>query len=285
MDTVTMAKNAQMDLLIELDRICRKHNISYFLIGGTLIGAIRHGGFIPWDDDIDVGMLWEDYEKFHKACATDLDSAYFLHDWISDPASPHPFFKLKIRGTHYPEGLASNSNMNDSIYIDIFPYNNAPNSPFLRKVQAAQVYLLRKILLLRCDFDLSGNSALRKVLYGALKFASCIFSVNHWKKILTNVQHRYNSSPTEISVNMGGAYSYMRESQPRALLEKTTMHKFENGEFSIPENYDAFLRSCYGDYMQLPPEDQRIGKHEILNIDFGDYQIRYNADYRTENTN
>ena len=278
MDSVSMAKNAQMDLLIELDRVCKKWDIPYFLIGGTLIGAIRHGGFIPWDDDIDVGMLWEDYARLREACEKDLDPAYMLHNWDMDPYSPHPFYKLKIRGTHYPEGLAANSKMNDCIYIDIFPYDNAPEGKWQRKLQAAQVYILRKILLLRCDFDLSGSSALRKVLYGTLKFVSRVRSVEGWKKTLTRVQHRYNKGKTTIATNMCGAYSYERESKPRAILSETVPHKFEKGEFLIPKEYDAFLRSCYGDYMQLPPEEQRIGKHEIVGIDFGNYRIRYQAE-------
>lgn len=278
MNSVEMAKNAQMDLLIELDRICKKWDIPYFLIGGTLIGAIRHGGFIPWDDDIDVGMLWEHYARFREACETELDPEYMLHNWDMDPASPHPFCKLKIRGTHYPEGLAANSKMNDSIYIDIFPYDNAPDSRFLQKLQAAQVYILRKILLLRCNFNLSGDSRLRKLLYGTLKFVSRIRSVEGWKRTLTKVQHRYNRGKTTVATNMCGAYSYQRESKSRAILETVTDHKFENGAFSIPADYDTFLRSCYGDYMQLPPEDQRVGKHEIVGIDFGDYKIRYQGE-------
>lgn len=278
MDTVTMAKNAQMDLLTELDRICKKWDIPYFLVGGTLIGAIRHGGFIPWDDDIDVGMLWEDYDRLREACQKDLDPAYMLHNWDDDPYSPHPFYKLKICGTHYPEGLAANSKMNDAIYIDIFPFDNAPDNKFLRKVQAAQVYILRKILLLRCDFDLSGESKLRKVLYGTLKFASRICSVKTWKRTLARVRQRYNKGVTQVVTNMCGAYSYARESKPRAMLTETMPHAFEKGAFSIPKQYDAYLRGCYGDYMQLPPEDQRIGKHEIVGIDFGTYQIRYPGD-------
>ena len=277
MDSVAMAKNAQMDLLIELDRICKKHNIRYFLIAGTLIGAIRHDGFIPWDDDIDVGMLREDYDRLRKACDEDLDPAYFLHDWKSDPASPHPFYKLKICGTHYPETLAAQSDMNDCIYIDIFPYDNAPDSKFLRKLHYLKTYIMRKILLLRCNFDLSGERAGRKIVYGTLKFLSRIRSLEGWKKTYTRVQRQYNKNPTEKVVNLGGAYSYDRESVRRVNVETTIPHVFEGKIFEIPEGYDAFLRNCYGDYMQLPPEEQRVGKHEIVGIDFGSYRIRFSS--------
>ena len=277
MDSVFMAKNAQMDLLTELDRICKKHHIRYFLVGGTLIGAIRHDGFIPWDDDIDVGLLREDCERLRKACEEDLDPQYFLHDWDMDPASPHPFYKLKIRGTHYPETLAAKSEMNDCIYIDVFAYDNAPDSKLLRKLHSLQTYILRKILLLRCDFDLSGGRMGRKLLYGTLKCLSRIRSVEGWKKTYTRIQQKYNHKPTEKVVNLGGAYCYDRESTYRAYVETTVPHSFEGKEFEIPQGYDAFLRNCYGDYMQLPPEEQRVGKHEIVGIDFGSYRIRHGA--------
>lgn len=122
MDKSELVKYAQLDLLIELDRICKKNGINYFLVGGTLIGAIRHNGFIPWDDDIDVGMLRADYEKFEKACEKDLNPEYAKYDWHIDSASPLPFLKLKIKGTHYREYFSKDSNMNDAIFIDIFPY-------------------------------------------------------------------------------------------------------------------------------------------------------------------
>jgi len=275
MDSVAMAKNAQMDLLIEMDRICQKHNIRYFLTAGTLIGAIRHDGFIPWDDDIDVGMLREEFDRFREVCKDELDPAYFYHDWTLDPASPHPFAKLKIRGTHYPETLAAKSDMNDCVYIDIFPYDNAPDSEFLRKIHHIKRYLIKKILLLRCNFDLSGGRLGRRILYGTLKFLSRIRSVEGWKKAYTRMQQQYNDQPAEKVVNLGGAYSYAKESIPRTVVEKTVPHLFEGKLFQVPEGYDAFLRNCYGDYMQLPPEEQRVGRHEIVGIDFGTYQIRF----------
>lgn len=274
MDTERKVKCAQLDLLYELHRICQKWDIPYFLIGGTLIGAIRHGGFIPWDDDIDVGLLWEDYARLEQACKQDLDPAYMLCSWHTDPYSPHPFYKLKIRNTHYTEELSVKSKMDDGIFIDIFPYDNAPDDPKLRKKQAQQVQLLRKILLVRCGFRLDRGNVFKRLIYGSLKLFSRVRSVKGWKRSFEKVQHRYNQGKTQVVTNMGGSYTYERESKPRALVEKIALHKFENGEFCIPADYDTFLRSCYGDYMQLPPEDQRIGRHGVLKVDFGGYQIR-----------
>ncbi len=274
MDIDQKVKCCQLDLLKELDRICKKWDIPYFLIGGTLIGAIRHKGFIPWDDDLDVGLLWEHYDRLKEACDADLDPAYELHDWHKDPHSPHPFYKLKIRGTHYPEEVSADSGMNDGIFIDIFPYDNAPDDEKLRKRQGRQVFLLRRILQLRCGFSLGKGSPVKKLLYGTLKLLSGIRSVESWKRSFEALRQRYNHGTTQIATNMCGAYSYQRESKPRVWLETVTDHVFEGMMFSIPENYDGFLRSCYGDYMQLPPEAQRVGIHHVQAVDFGDYTIR-----------
>ena len=275
MDTTTIVRNAQMDLLIELDRICKKWSIPYFLTYGTLLGAVRHDGFIPWDDDLDVGMLHTNLKRFRKACETDLDPAYYLHSWDIDPRSPHPFLKLKIRDTHYPEKMAAASGMDDGIYIDIFPYDGVPAGKLARKRQKLETYMLYKILLLRCDFDLSGESKLRKLLYGVLKCISCVRSLDGWRKTATRVRNRYNDGSATYTTNMYSGYDYEREAVPCGMLEDTVPHKFEQGEYSVPREYDRFLRQIYGDYMQLPPEDQRVGLHEIQDLDLGSYTIRY----------
>lgn len=277
MTQTEQVKRAQMDLLMEVDRICRKHNLKYFLTGGTLLGAIRHNGFIPWDDDLDIAMMRPDYDRMMEIMKTELDPAYFVHNWHTDPASPHSFSKLKIRGTHYPEGLAQGSAMNDSIYIDIFPYDYAPESKWTQKIQSIQLYWLKKILLLRCGFDLSGGSTPKKILYGTVEFLSHIRSVEGWKKCFRKVQRigKYPNSPFVLCTC--GVYPYHKELKPREFLEGYTDHRFEGGEFMILEKYDAYLTSHYGNYMQLPPEDQRVGRHDVIGIDFGDYKIRYSG--------
>lgn len=118
MTQTEQVKRAQMDLLAEVD---------HFLTCGTLLGTIRHNDFISWYDDLDIALMRSDYDRMLNIMKTELAPTYFMHDWNSDPVSPHSFTKLKIRGTHYPEGLTQGSETNDSIYIDIFPYDFAPD--------------------------------------------------------------------------------------------------------------------------------------------------------------
>lgn len=277
MGNIDLVKQAQMDLLAELDRLCKKWDIPYFLTAGTLIGAVRHDGFIPWDDDLDVGLLRKYCDRLEEACALDLDPAYYLHSWKSDPHSPHCFYKLKIKGTHYPEEIAAGTKMDDGIFIDIFPFDNAPDDPKERKRHNRKRVWLQKMLLLRANFDLGGNSKAKRLIYAFMKLVALMRPLDGWKNSFLKLQNKYNHLKTKEAVNLCGAYSYYRESQEIAVLEELMAHNFEGIPYSIPKDYDTFLRRQYGNYMQLPPEEQRVGRHNIVGLDFGDYTIRYKA--------
>lgn len=276
MDKNRLAQLAELDLLLELKRICYKNNISYFLVGESLIGAVRHKGFIPWDDDVDVGMLRSNYENFVIACKNELDEVYELCDWYTDKFSPHPFLKLRIKGSHYVEKMSQNTKMNDGIYIDVFPYDNAPDDKWGKKVQGNSVYALKKILLLRYDFSINDSSGIKSLFYYALTIISKIFSPNKCKRILHEVMIKYNSSTSNFIVSLAGSYSYKKELKDRNLVLNTVEHEFEGYVFSIPKGYHEFLRSVYGDYMKLPPVEEQISRHGILAIDLGSYKVRNN---------
>ncbi len=273
-ESVSLIKHAQLDLLNELKRICEKNHISYCLIAGTLIGAIRHEGFIPWDDDIDVGMLREEYDRFIEACQKELDPAYFLHDWNTDKNSPLPFMKMKIKGTHFRESLSENSGMSDEIFIDIFPYDSAPENSFGQSIQAIRSYLIQKILLVRCGFSLDRGNPVKKILYGLLNVLSRIRSVDSWKKEADKVMKQYNDQKTEYVITMNRAASYQKERKKRDMFINTEPHIFEGSYYQIPCDYDTFLKELYGDYMKFPPVEERTGRHEIVLSDLGDYKIR-----------
>ena len=274
MNQTEISKCAQLDLLTELDRICKKRNISYFLTGGTLLGAIRHGGFIPWDDDLDVALLRPEYEKLMEALREELDPAFFLHDWYTDPHSPLPYAKLKIRGTHYRETVSDRCAMDDAIFIDIFPYDNTPVCPRLQKKQAKQLFLLRRLIMVRAGFRLGGNSRGKRLFYGALRAVSFLLPMGWMKRRFDRICTWGGNGDSEFVTCLHGAYAYTRETKHRAMLEKTVPHAFETGQFPVPEDYDGFLRSHYGNYMQLPPEEQRVGIHGVLLMDLGDYTVK-----------
>jgi len=116
----------QFEMALEVKRICQNHNIEYFLIAGTLLGAVRHKGFIPWDDDLDIGMLRIDYNKFISLAPIEMDKKYVLQTWDTDPGFALPSAKLRKSGTKYIERNSQKANIHNGIFIDIFPFDNAP---------------------------------------------------------------------------------------------------------------------------------------------------------------
>lgn len=277
-----LIKYAQLDLLNEFKKICEQNNIKYFLTGGTLIGAIRHNGFIPWDDDIDVGMLRNEYEKFLEIAPRYIDSNYELFDWNKDLNSPLPFLKLKIKGTHYKEFHSQDSKMNDSIFIDIFPYDNVPSSHIKKILQAIKIFIYRKLLLIKCNFNLTEGKIGKKIIYAPIYLLSIFYDLNELKNKCIKEMKKYNTHESNYIINHAGSYSYNRETINREWIENTIMHKFEKYEYMIPKMYNEFLTHVYGNYMKLPPQEQQTGRHRVKIIDLGNYKIRSIQNSNTE---
>ena len=276
---------AELDLLIELDRICREYNIKYFLIGGTLIGAVRHEGFIPWDDDIDVGMLRGDYIRFREVCEQELKDEYYMHDWEKDGCSPLPFTKLRIRNTRVVEDIARNSAAEQEIFIDVFPFDAAPEQFLQQKRQQIRTVLLKKELLIRCGYKMSEHRRgmrkyLNRMLYRMLDLIFLPYTTEELREKYEKESLRYANKKTGLCVNLGGAYSYGREMKKTSCFETCIPALFEGQYFWIPKEYDRYLREIYGDYRKLPDKKDRVPRHNIK-IDLGSYRIK-NVRYQQE---
>ena len=143
-------KNLQsvlLEMLLELDRICKKNNIKYCIFAGTMLGAVRHGGFIPWDDDLDVAMLREEYEKFRKACKSDLNKAnFFFQDNTTDPHYRWGYGRIRRKNSEFVRVGQEHMKMRTGIFLDIFPLDGVPISTPLRGIHNFCCFLLRKLL-------------------------------------------------------------------------------------------------------------------------------------------
>ena len=152
-------KETELEILIELDRICKKHNIKYSLTGGTLLGAIRHNGFIPWDDDIDIDMTRKDYNKFREIQKTELDSKRFYLDCIETKENCGMLYaKLKRKDSIYIESSSNRDEKEQNIWIDIFPIDNISNNKLIRKYLIYKVYCLKIILMYKYGYIKNHNN-------------------------------------------------------------------------------------------------------------------------------
>ena len=167
-ETLRKLQLTELELLQEVDRICRKCNIHYNIIAGTLLGAVRHGGFIPWDDDADVALLRPQYEKFRKACETELDtSKFYFQDHRNTPGYRWGYGKLRRKGTVFLRQNQEHMPYAQGVFIDIFPLDGVPDNYLLRSLFNFECFCVRKMLWARVG-KVADKNPLMRGWYGLL---------------------------------------------------------------------------------------------------------------------
>ena len=152
----------ELEMLVEVDRICRKNHIQYTLDGGTLLGAVRHKGFIPWDDDADIVMFRHEYARFYHACKSDLDTErFFLQEYRTDPNYRWGYAKLRRKGTEYVRVGQEHMRYKTGVCIDIFPLDYVPDQYILRRIYYGINYCIRKILYSELGKEAASTELLR----------------------------------------------------------------------------------------------------------------------------
>lgn len=260
-----------MIILREIDRICVKYGINYSLIGGSMLGAVRHKGFIPWDDDLDIGMLRSEYERFAAACAEDLDERFELQTNENDPNYVYGFAKILLKETFLVQYGHEKTKHKKGIYVDVFAYDNVPESPALQKKHNRKNYVLSRMLRRKFGSRDTRNWGLKqKVAFALIDFANLFVSKKRLVRMLNANIVKYDGKPSDYVCNLSGFYSYEKETTPSAYFTEFIRLPFEDGEFPVVSRYDEFLTHVYGDYMQLPPEEKRR-THGFRALDFGPY--------------
>ena len=262
-----------LEMLCEVDRICRKHDIRYQLFAGTALGCIRHGGFIPWDDDLDVVMLRPDYDRFLAVAGQELDTERYFLQAEFGPHWPLFFSKLRRNGTACLEKThPKDPEMHQGVYIDLFPCDNLSDRPFTARLQfAASKIVIAKSLDRRGYLTDSRKKKAFILLCRLLPL----------RPFLRLTQLRGRENTRRVHVFLGGASHFGRSVLERAWMEETERRPFEDGEYPVSKHYDALLRQLYGDYLRLPPESERSVKvHSMLTdltrpyTDYLDWQQR-----------
>lgn len=254
MDEKVMAelRKVEVEVLKEIHRICTENDLKYYLCGGTLLGAVRHKGFIPWDDDIDIVMPRCDYNKFILLCINgELNDKYLLQNTDTEPQYHLPFTKIRKKNTLFDEIGVKKLKIHKGIFVDVFPLDySKKNAGFIFKFKDKIIKNLIHVVSMR-QLGSKAVSGICNVLYVITK----PLSVHKIIKISDFVS----------SCNKRGKYyvdyaSYIecsRETAPVDYYGEPIWLEFEGEKFPAPKQYDFILRNLYGDYMKLPPEDER----------------------------
>ena len=247
---------SSLDALKELKRICDKHGLKYYLVAGTLLGAVRHGGFIPWDDDVDVAMPRADYNKLERIAKRELADGFFYQTERTDKHSPFFFAKLRRNGTDVREHLVKDVEMHNGCYADVFPLDYCPSSEKRARRFFKLIALFNSAMLAKVsdEFVCGYEKKSARLLFSVVKI------LPRWMLIFLRnaVRIYYTATPgKKLVCTVSGSYGYPRETYLAEWFDKSTKLDFEDDSFSVPEEYDKALTHMYGDYMTPPPEGER----------------------------
>ncbi len=247
-----------LEMVKYLDSFCKENQIEYYIVYGSCLGAIRHKGFIPWDDDFDVGMTLENYNKFISLCKTKLDTnKYFLQTLETEPNYYLSFAKLRDINTTLIEEGNKNIPITYGVYIDIFPIVGLPKGK-----------LKRAILSINRAFALSANINVinNKFLYKIFRIILKIFGKKNILKYCSKQAIKYSCQDCEEWCSIFDGDGLEINSTTKTIMGKPTYVPFEDIELPIPEKYDEYLKHIYGDYMKIPTKEQIKAKEHTAYI-------------------
>ena len=262
-------KALELDMLASFVEICRKLSLRYYLVGGTLLGAVRHQGFIPWDDDIDVAMPRADYEVFLREGRKHLPEHYFLQCLKTDPAYTMNFAKIRDSRTTFVEYAVRKYPMNHGLFIDIFPLDVYPEEEKEQK----KMDLHQKIFKYRTRAAVEVPKAAQhsfpvELGLNAIATLTKLRYPDYRKALEVRENLHCSAEGGDIWANYCGAWG-KKEIMPAHWYGKGTELTFEGLTVMGPEHWDKWLTQVYGDYMQLPPVEKRVGHHyaEVIDLD------------------
>ena len=243
----------QLEMLVEVDRICKKCGIKYNIIAGTLLGAVRHGGYIPWDDDADVAMLRPEYEKFRKACKQELDASRFVfQDHRNTKGYRWGYGKLRRKDTLFLREHQEHMSYMQGIFIDIFPLDGVPDNYFLRSMKNFECFCVRKILWSKVGKVAEKNFFRRQVYKLLDKIPEK--DIFHYYHAMIHHANRKRTRMVRILMfpTPNDEWGYYRR-----WYENSAGIEFEGVAFQGIKDCDSYLSFKFGNYMELPPEEKR----------------------------
>ena len=247
MKDIKVLQNKILEIATYFDEFCRQNDIVYYLMGGSALGAVRHQGFIPWDDDFDVFMTYDNYQKFLKCAQEKLDKTKFYLQKENTQEWPLFFTKLRMNNTLFLEPDTKDRDMHKGIFIDVFCLYNMSDNKFLALMQ----YLAAKLIVAKTLAQRGYPTASKPK-----KIMMALARVFVNKKLLLKIVQGQTKKDTKKIANFFGTARLNNISFAKEILGKPRYMPFENVNLPVPEKVEEYLTITYGDYMKLPSQDQ-----------------------------
>lgn len=261
MQMVRKLQQVTLAMLKDIDKVCTEYNIPYYLGEGTMLGAVRHKGFIPWDDDIDLLMMREDYERFLEIAPGAMGEKYEIQHYTTMENCWTPLLKVRLitDSPEFRQSHIAHVTPNNGPMIDIFPLDNVPElSSFRQTMQGTMMRILRGTLSQK--MKTAEDDTLQKKV---LRFASHFVSRDFLFKCINKNYVKYNNPGNKYIVCLASYYKVQKETFPKEAFGEPVRVPFEDGMFPVPQDTDLILTTIYGDYMTPPPPEKRVIKHHF----------------------
>lgn len=254
---MTELQKCEFNILREVLAVCDKLNIQYFLVCGTALGAVKYNGFIPWDDDIDIGMFREDYERFVNEAKDFLPKHLFVQNFRTDPGFAQIYTKVRDSRTTYIEKSVADIRMHHGVYIDVFPLDGYPD----KKDEQIKFEKKKRLYKLICEsgYDFK-RSPKAEIFVKILRVLGVVKRVHKTLKKYENMISDYGTEDSKIICNHGN-YQGKLEYAPIEQYGDGVMMTFEGLNVRVPKMYNEYLTQKYGDWRSDLPKEQRVGHH------------------------
>lgn len=263
-------QNILMAYLLEVDKICKKHNITWYLGGGTLLGAARHQGFIPWDDDVDIMMLREDYDKFLEVAPAELPEGMILQDPKKDKTYNYAYAKLRLTDTIFATDFSKNhKGMNNGFAFDIFAHDKTANSKLGQKIHSKLTLFWLACVFNKWNHRKADNG--NKIQSLITDFCKTIFPLRFSMRMLLFTLEMFKRKKKAKFLYDGMGKSVHKGGFDKTFLDNEIRLDFNGYKMPVPAKYKEYLTNHYGDYMELAPLSTRIMGHEITLSDLNKY--------------
>lgn len=269
-DNVRLMQKVQLEIMEAFHNICKKNGICYYMVGGTLLGAVRHKGFIPWDADVDIAMPRKDYDLFINKYSEQLLPKYRLltHENYKYFTKPHALIiqEGSVLKTEYD--LLNRNYASPGIYIELFPLDNVPKDRNKQLKQDKKIIRIEQAIYRKASLLFKNDTWFKRISKYIVRFLLYPISFRRLGAMLQSTMKQYNTTEdyTGLLCSMAGKHGYKKESLPKEMYGDPVLLEFEGSFFYAPIEYKKFLEHYYGDYMTLPSKEEQEHMYNYFSV-------------------